>query len=262
MVANETLVCYRGHTIMTNDLNIDCAKAHQTLEPLSAEARITWAIDTFSDGVVLLSSMQRTSVVLMHMFRTLGLPNEILFLDTGYHFTETLKLRDAYMRQYQMNIVSLYPELTVEEQETKYGKKLFSCADGQPECCRMRKEAPLLHHLATKKCPVTVNGLRRSEGGRRATILALSPDPRTSGFSLSPIFDWSSDDIQAYISKHQLVVHPLYAKGYASIGCATCTTPIKPGEDARAGRWRHLRPAEAEEAPQYCGINFTDGSGI
>ena len=247
---------------MMNDLRIDCAKAHQILAPLSAEARIQWAVETFSDGVVLLSSLQRTSVVLMHMFHALGLRNEILFLDTGYHFAETLQMRDAYMRQYQMNIVTLYPELTIEEQETQYGKKLFSCADGQPECCRLRKEAPLLRHLATKKCPVTVNGLRRAEGGKRADILALSPDPRTSGFSLSPIYDWSSDDIQAYIAKHQLLVHPLYAKCYASIGCYPCTTPIKPGEDARAGRWRHLRPPEAEEAPKYCGVNFTDGSGI
>ena len=247
---------------MTNDLRIDCAKAHQLLAPLSAEKRIVWAVETFSDSVVLLSSMQRTSVVLMHMFHTLGLRNEILFLDTGYHFVETLQMRDAYMRQYQMNIVTLYPELTIEEQEAQYGKKLFSCADGQPECCRLRKEAPLLRHMATKKCPVTVNGLRRAEGGKRAGILALSQDPRTAGFSLSPIYDWTSDDIQAYIAKHELLVHPLYAKCYASIGCSPCTTPIKPGEDARAGRWRHLRPAEAEAAPLYCGVNFTDGSGI
>jgi phosphoadenosine phosphosulfate reductase len=241
---------------------LDCAEVHQILEPLSAEKRISWAVETFSDGVVLLSSMQRTSIVLMHMFHTLGLSNEILFLDTGYHFVETLRMRDAYMRQYQMNIVTLYPELTIEEQEAQYGKKLFSCADGQPECCRLRKEAPLLRYLATKKCPVAVNGLRRTEGGRRAGILALTADPRIAGFSLSPIYDWTSDDIQAYITKHQLSVHPLYAKSYASIGCSPCTTPIKPGEDVRAGRWRHLRPPEDGEAPLYCGINFTDGSGI
>jgi phosphoadenosine phosphosulfate reductase len=247
---------------MVNDLQSACAKAHQILESLPAEERIKWAVETYADDVVLLSSMQKTAVVLMHMFHTLGLRNEILFLDTGYHFAETLQMRDAYMRQYGMNIVTLYPELTIEEQETQYGKKLFSCADGQPECCRLRKEAPLLRYLATKKCPVTINGLRRAEGGKRADILALSPDPRSAGLSLSPIYDWTSDDIQAYISKHQLIVHPLYAKCYASIGCYPCTTPIRPGEDARAGRWRHLRPAEAEEAPLYCGVNFTDGSGI
>jgi phosphoadenosine phosphosulfate reductase len=247
---------------MANDPRIDCAKIHQTLEPLTVEERIKWAVETFSDDVVLLSSMQKTAVVLMHMVHTLGLPNEILFLDTGYHFTETLQMRDEYMRRYHMNIVTLYPELTIEEQEAQHGKKLFTCADGQPECCRLRKEVPLLRHLATKKCPVTINGLRRAEGGKRADILVISPDPRTGGYGFSPIFDWTSDDVQAYIAKHALPVHPLYSKCYASIGCYPCTTPIAPGEDARAGRWRHLRPPEAEEAPKYCGVNFSDGSGI
>lgn len=160
---------------MTQDLPIDCAKTHKMLESLTAEERIKWAVATFSDDVVLLSSMQRTSVVLMHMVHTLGLPNEFLFLDTGYHFTETLQMRDEYMRRFRMNIVTLYPELTIEEQETHYGKKLFSSADGQPECCRLRKEVPLLRHLATKKCPVTINGLRRAEGGKRVDILAITP---------------------------------------------------------------------------------------
>jgi len=247
---------------MPIDTQIDCPKVHQILAPLGPRDRIQWAVETFGDKVVLLSSMQRTSMVLMHMFHSLGLENEVLFLDTGYHFTETLQLRDATMRKYKMNIVTLYPELTIEEQETKYGKKLFSCTDGQPECCRLRKEVPLLRYLATKPSPVTVNGLRRAEGARRANILALNPDPRIQGFSLSPIFDWTSEDVQAYLDQHHLEVHPLYSKCYASIGCYPCTTPIRPGEDARAGRWRHLRPDGADEAPQYCGVNFTDGSGI
>jgi phosphoadenosine phosphosulfate reductase len=247
---------------MKNDLRIDCAKIHERLEPLAAEERIQWASETFSDDLVLLSSMQRTAVVLMHMAQTLRLPNEILFLDTGYHFTETLQMRDAYMRRYHLNIVTLYPDLTIEEQEAKHGKKLYTCADGQPECCRLRKEVPLLRHLATKKCPVTVNGLRRAEGGKRSDIPVISADPRTGGYGFSPIFDWTSEDVQAYIDKHALPVHPLYAKCYASIGCSPCTTPIAPWEEPRAGRWRHLRPPEAEEAPKYCGVNFSDGSGI
>ncbi len=247
---------------MSNDLRLDCAMIHQTLAPLTAEERIKWAVENFADDVVLLSSMQRTAVVLMHMFHDLGLRNEILFLDTGYHFFETLELRDRYMREYRMNIVTLYPELHIEDQETRYGKKLFACADGQPECCRLRKEAPLLRHLKTKSRPVMVNGLRRAEGGKRAEILALSPDLRTGGYGLSPIYDWTTEDIQAYVARHDLPVHPLHEKCYPSIGCYPCTTPVRPGEDPRAGRWRHLRTAEKEEAPKYCGVNFTDGSGI
>jgi phosphoadenosine phosphosulfate reductase len=247
---------------MNNGTHIDRDAANAELEPLSALDRIRWAVERRSDGVVLLSSMQKTAVVLMHLFHRLGLRNEVLFVDTGYHFFETLKMRDEYMRRYHLNVVTLYPTTTTEEQETRHGSKLFASVAGQPECCRMRKEAPLLAHLETKQAPVLVNGLRRSEGGKRRNLRALAEDPRTGGHQLSPLYDWTGDDVAAYIAEHGLLVHPLHAASYPSIGCYPCTTPVAPGEDARAGRWRHLRVLAGESAPAYCGINFTDGGGI
>ncbi len=240
--------------------------AQAELEQLSASGRVRWAVDHFGSSVVLLSSMQRTSLVLMHMFHELGLASEIVFVDTGYHFAATLRLRDLVMRQWQLNLVTLYPELTLEEQETRFGKKLFAHVDGQPECCRLRKEEPLLRYLAGKTTPVLVNGLRREEGGRRANLRPLAADPRTKGYQLSPIYDWSKSEVEAYLTGHGLPDHPLYAQGYASIGCYPCTTPIEPGEDERAGRWRHLRVQGSDagagsEAPHYCGINFSDSNG-
>jgi phosphoadenosine phosphosulfate reductase len=242
------------------DAILDSDRANADLAQLSAKDRLRWAVETFGPRVILLSSMQRTSLVLMHMFHELSLTNEILFVDTGYHFAETLRLRDQVMRQWKLNLVTVYPELPTDEQETRFGKKLYSCTDGQPECCRMRKEEPLLRYLADKDAPVLVNGLRREEGARRANLKPLGRDLRTKGYQLSPLFDWKKTDIEAYTAEHSLPVHPLYAKGFASIGCYPCTTPIQPGEDERAGRWRHLRVLDA--GPQYCGINFSDGSGI
>jgi len=236
-------------------------ESNHLLRSQPAVERIRWAASRFGDGLVLLASMQKTSAVLMHMFSELGLSNEVLFLDTGYHFADTLRMRDAYARRYRLNLVTLYPELTVEEQETQYGKKLWTCADGQPECCRLRKEAPLLAHLAGRAAPVVANGLRREEGGARAQLPPLTPDPRTGGLQLSPLFDWTSTEVAAYVASHDLPIHPLHARGYPSIGCAPCTTPVAPGEDPRAGRWRHLRVAD-EDAPKYCNVNFTDGAGI
>jgi len=247
---------------MTDDTRIDCAQANAALQPLSALDRIRWAVDTLSNDVVLLSSMQKTAVVLMHFFHRLGLSNEVLFVDTGYHFFETLKMRDEVMRRYRLNLVTLYPASTIEEQEKLHGGKLFTTIAGQPECCRMRKEAPLLAHLETKRAPVLVNGLRRSEGGKRGNIRPFGDDPRTGGYQLSPLFDWTGDDVAAYIAEHDLLVHPLHAAGYPSIGCYPCTTPVEPGEDARAGRWRHLRVLNPVAAPEYCRINFSDGGGI
>ena len=242
-------------------MEIDFSTANAALEPLSALDRIRWAVGRLGDDVVLLSSMQKTAVVLMHMFHRLGLGNEVLFVDTGYHFFETLKMRDEYMRRYRLNLVTLYPASTIEEQERVQGGKLFATIAGQPECCRMRKEAPLLAHLKTKRAPTLVNGLRRAEGGKRRNVKPFAEDRRTGGYQLSPLYDWTGADIAAYIAEHDLLVHPLHAASYPSIGCYPCTTPVAPGEDARAGRWRHLRVLD-EPAPAYCGINFSDGAGI
>ena len=247
---------------MSHDAKIPLAEATRTLEPLDARARILWAVTSFGSDVVLLSSMQKTGVVLMHMFHELGLANEVLFIDTGYHFIETLKLRDEYMRRFRLNLVTLYPKTTIEDQEAKFGKKLFSCADGQPQCCHMRKEAPLLDHLSGKSAPVLVGGLRRAEGGMRKRLQVLGDDPRTGGYQLSPILDWTAEEVESYLARHSLPVHPLYAKSYLSIGCYPCTTPVRPGEDARAGRWRHLRPPGSDEGPKYCNLNYSDGGGI
>jgi phosphoadenosine phosphosulfate reductase len=241
---------------------IDRAAANAALKPLSAPERIRWAVDMLSENVVLLSSMQKTAVVLMHMFHRLGLPNEVLFVDTGFHFSETLKMRDEYLRRYRLNLVTLYPASTTEEQETLHGGKLYTSIAGQPECCRLRKEDPLLSHLRTKRAPVLVNGLRRSEGGKRRDLEPFGEDPRTGGYQLSPLYDWPSGDVGAYIAEHGLPVHPLHDAGYPSIGCSPCTTPVEPGEDSRAGRWRHLRVLNPAAAPQYCRINFSDGGGI
>jgi len=247
---------------MREDRRIDLAAANAALAPLSALERIRWAVDELSENVVLLSSMQKTAVVLMHMFHRLGLPNEVLFVDTGYHFVETLQMRDETMRRYRLNLVTLYPASTIEEQERVHGGKLFATLAGQPECCRMRKEAPLLAHLAMKRAPTLVNGLRRAEGGNRRNITPVSEDRRTGGYQLSPLYDWTGTDIATYIAEHDLLVHPLHAAGYPSIGCYPCTTPVQPGEDDRAGRWRHLRVLNAAEAPEYCRINYSDGGGI
>jgi phosphoadenosine phosphosulfate reductase len=247
---------------MANE-QVDLEKTHALLEPLSAQERLLWAHQQFGENLVLLSSMQRTASVLMHLFYKLGLNCEVLFVDTGFHFSETLRTRDEWIRKFHLNVVTLYPELTCEAQEARYERKLFACVDGQPDCCRMRKEDPLLSYLRQHKShPVIINGLRRGEGGRRANVQVMSPDPRVAGYGFSPLFDWSSAAVSEYLQQNDLLVHPLHEQGYPSIGCFPCTTPVAPGEDSRAGRWRHLRPAGPDAGPQYCQINFTDGAGI
>lgn len=239
----------------------DLATANEVLAGMTAVERIQWAVDHFGTHAVLLSSMQKTSSVLMHMFHHLGIDQEILFVDTGYHFHETLWVRDEFMRRYRLNILTLYPTKTPEEQEHLHGRKLYLFQDGQEQCCEFRKEKPFLDHMLGAGHQLVMNGLRRAEGGKRGSIKFLGTDPRFGGYKLNPILDWSDEQLAEYLDTHQVLVHPLHAQSYPSIGCATCTTPVAPGEDPRAGRWRHLRQPDGD-GPEYCGINFSDGSGI
>lgn len=239
---------------------LDLTQAQQHLETLTAQERIRWAVEQFGNEAVLLSSMQKTASVLMHMFHTLGLENEILFGDTGFHFYETLQTRDEFIRKYKVNIVTLYPAMTPEQQEAHFGKKLHLYVDGQPHCCKLRKEDPFINYVKSNNKRLVMNGRRRAEDGKRAGLDVISPDPRLKGYAFHPLVDWTDAMVESYIEANQVLVHPLHAKGYPSIGCECCTTPVAPGEDPRAGRWRHLRTADG--GPMYCGINFTDGSGI
>ena len=245
----------------TEATTLDPTSANEDLRHLRAEDRIGWAVERFGPEAILLSSMQKTASVLMHMFHRLDLENEIVFVDTGFHFHETLGFRDEFMRRFRLNIVTIYPERTPEEQEAKFGSKLHLCVDGQKECCRLRKEEPFLDYVRSSGKRLQMIGARRADGGRRANVEPIAFDRRTNGYAFHPIFDWSDAKVEEYLAEHEAPVHPLHAQSYPSIGCACCTTKVEPGEDPRAGRWRHLR-SEDEEGPTYCGINFTDGSGI
>ena len=219
-----------------------------------------WLIDeVYGEDAVQLSSMQKTSGVIMHMIHRLNASIRIVFIDTQYHFPETLAVRDLFIRRYGLSIDSVKPELNPAEQRDKYGVELNRYVDGQPLCCYLRKEVPLIKAKERFQFQAMVNGLMRSEGGAREEIASVSFDPRLDCRVFHPLFDWSLEDVDRYSFDHNLPTHPLYEKGFASIGCSPCTTPVLPGEDCRAGRWRHLRSLNGDK-PSYCGVNFGDNT--
>ena len=122
-------------------------EANEFLKGKTALERVAYGIEKFGRKAVLLSSMQKTASVLMCFFHKLGVDNEILFVDTGFHFHETLALRDEFMRRYKLNIVTLYPALTPEQQEEKYSYKLYRTMEGQPVCCDLRKGEPFIGYI-------------------------------------------------------------------------------------------------------------------
>lgn len=165
---------------------------------------------------------------------------DVLFLDTGYHFLETTFTRDEVARTLDVRIVDVKPEKTVREQDAEFGKDLF--ARDPALCCEMRKVAPL--HKALGRYEVWFTGVRRDEAPTRTNTPLVTFDERNGLIKVNPVAAWSFDDLIAYATAHEVVVNPLVANGYPSIGCAPCTKPVAPGEDPRSGRWAGLAKTE------------------
>jgi phosophoadenylyl-sulfate reductase (thioredoxin) len=207
------------------------AEISETLEGKPAEVIAAWVATVFGSNVIVAASMQ--DLVLPHLFAKVIPGIEVLFLETGYHFRETLQTRDLAARVLQIAVVEALPRQSVSEQDAEYGEKLH---DRDPNlCCFLRKVEPLARSLDGRAAWVT--GVRRVEGPTRASTPIVSWDDRHGLVKINPLVTWSDEDVEAYQVKHELLRNPLVAQGYPSIGCAPCTRRVAPGEDPRAGRW-------------------------
>ncbi len=237
-------------------LNLDAV--NQQLENQSPRQILEWVWKTFGKRAALQSSMQKTASTLSHLIYSLDMKIDVLFVDTGVHFPETLQTRDLLAQKYNLNVITLHPARTMEEQRQDYGRDLYM-ADGDYQiCCELRKEAPFLGWVRGRYDAV-IGGLMRSEGGKRSRIRIIGEDDRMDAYKIYPLANWDEEKVDEYNERHEVPVHPLHFLSFPSIGCSTCTTPVAPGENPRAGRWRHIR--EAQEIPVthlYCGINRED----
>jgi phosphoadenosine phosphosulfate reductase len=197
----------------------------------TAEQVFTWTAETFGDRFIVASNMQDAVLVDLAAKARPGV--DILFLDTGYHFAETIGTRDAVETVYDVRIVNATPEHTVAEQDALLGKDLF--ARDPNRCCALRKVVPLQKTLAGYDAWVT--GVRRVEAPTRANTPLVTYDEKFGLVKVNPIAAWSDEEMDAYIAKHGILVNPLVSEGYPSIGCAPCTAKPLPGADKRSGRW-------------------------
>lgn len=165
---------------------------------------------------------------------------DVLFLDTGYHFLETSFTRDEVARTLDVRIVDVKPAQTVREQDAEFGANLFE--RDVALCCAHRKVEPLQRALGGYELWVT--GVRRDESPTRTNTPLVTWDERNGLVKVNPVAAWSFDDLLDYAEKHAVVVNPLVANGYPSIGCAPCTRPVAAGEDPRAGRWAGIAKTE------------------
>ena len=217
-------------------------RAGQELEAASATEILSWAADTFGERLCVTSSMADAVVVSLAAAAQPGI--DVLFLDTGYHFAETLGTRDAVAAVYPVTMVNLVAEQTVAEQDAAYGPRLH---DRMPDrCCALRKVAPLDRALSSYDA--WVSGIRRKETASRSAVPVVDWDARRGKIKVNPLAHWTDDDVDDYIAEHGIIVNPLRYDGYPSIGCAPCTRRVDPGEDTRAGRWAGMSKTE-------CGIH-------
>ncbi|MBC7302370.1 MAG: phosphoadenylyl-sulfate reductase [Nocardia sp.] len=199
---------------------------------------IAWTDRNFGNGYIVASNMQ--DGVLVHLAAQTRPGVDVLFLDTGYHFAETIGTRDAVEAVYGVNVVNVRPDATVAEQDELMGKDLF--ARDAAECCRLRKVVPLKRSLSGYNAWIT--GIRRVEAPTRANAPLISFDEGFGLVKINPIAPWSDDEMQAYIEANGILVNPLVEEGYPSIGCAPCTRKPEPGSDPRSGRWAGIAKTE------------------
>lgn len=158
---------------------------------------------------------------------------DVLFLDTGYHFAETLATREDVARRLDVNIVDVRPEQSVAGQDETEGKDLFAIDPAR--CCALRKVDPLNRALAGYRLWFT--GVRRDEAPTRTNTPLIDFDEAHSLVKINPLARWSFEELNDYSTVHQLPRNLLLDRGYPSIGCQPCTRQVAPGEDPRAGRW-------------------------
>ena len=212
----------------------ELAELSDRFETASASAVLRWARDRFGASLVLASSFQ--DCVLIDAAARQYPEIEVVFLDTGFHFPETLDYVETVRRRYDLNLRVLGPAL---------GPGEWPC--GTDRCCELRKVAPLAQALEGRDAWMT--GLRRTEAATRAEAPIVGWDEGRGLIKVNPLATWTDRDVSGYVIDHGLPVHPLTSQGFLSIGCAPTTRAVLPGEDPRAGRWSGTDKTE-------CGIHL------
>ncbi|MGS2591157.1 phosphoadenylyl-sulfate reductase [Streptomyces hebeiensis] len=226
----------------TDDPRALAERMGRELEEATALEILAWAAETFGKRFCVTSSME--DAVVAHLASRAMPGVDVVFLDTGYHFPETIGTRDAVDAVMDVRVITLTPRQSVAEQDAAYGPELH---DRDPDlCCALRKVKPLEEGLTRYTAYAT--GLRRDESPTRANTPVVGWDERRGKVKVSPIARWTQDDVDAYVAEHGVLTNPLLDDGYASVGCAPCTRRVLAGEDARAGRW-------AGRAKTECGLH-------
>jgi phosphoadenosine phosphosulfate reductase len=224
--------------------------SYREFENVPAEGVLRWALSTFAGTFAIATSFQKEGMVIIDMAARIDPRVRVFTLDTGRLPDETHFMMDAVTQRYGIAIEMVRPDAA--EVDCMVAERGFNLFYDSPEnrrlCCEIRKVRPLERMLAGLQAWAV--GLRRAQSPDRAGIQKV--DEIDGRVKISPLADWSLEQVDRYLAENRVPVHPLYARGYASIGCDPCTRAVRPEEDDRAGRWWWEQDQKKE-----CGIHVT-----
>ncbi len=225
-------------------------------EVATAEEVLSWALSAYGDSLAISTSFQKEGMVVIDIATRINPRVRVFTIDTGRLPEETHQMMETVRQRYGIRVEIVFPEASeVESMIATHGPNLFYReVTLRKLCCHIRKVRPLERKLATLSAWVV--GLRRSQTESRADIAKV--ESRDAIVKISPLADWTSHDVDDYILRHDVPVHPLYAKGFPSIGCGPCTRATFDCEDQRAGRWWW----EQDNAEKECGIHIAPNGQV
>lgn len=225
---------------------------YQQFETAPAVEVLSWAISTFGDGFAIATSFQKEGMAIVDLAARIHPRVRVFTLDTGRLPAETQVMIDAVRQRYGIAIEAVCPDAgEVARMVSDRGLNLFyESVENRRLCCDVRKVRPLHRKLAELQAWAT--GLRREQSAERAA----TPKVECVGslVKISPLADWTAEQLDGYLADREVPMHPLYSRGFASIGCAPCTRALQPGESGRAGRWWWEQGEKKE-----CGIHVSPG---
>jgi len=225
---------------------MDIALLNERLKSLEAEDILEWAWETFRPNVAASSSFQTQSVPLLHLVSRICPEMPIIFIDTGFHFPETLEYRDELRRRFGLNVLVFR---SVSERSSLLEKHEEPLYRRDPDlCCYINKVKPMEAAISRLSLKALISGIRMEQTPHRQTLRIIESQSGNV-LRIHPLLKWTREDLWEYIDEHRLPLHPLFSKGYPSIGCAPCTRPVQQGEDERAGRWAGTEKKE-------CGLHL------
>ena len=216
------------------------------LNTASTTDLLSWSYETYGDTLAFSTAFGPSGIVLMHLAAQIRPDLRVFFIDTGFHFAETLEMVDRVHDRFNVQIDVISSAMTIDEQNKKFGDELY--AIDSDKCCEIRKLAPTRRLLEGKDAWMTAR--RRDQGKTRAQLNFLEPSS-VSGqpiMKLNPLFKWTKAEIWQHIHTNQLPYNPLADQGYSSVGCAPCTQPTVNIDDERSGRW-------ANQSKTECGLH-------